>query len=377
MWTEVGSFTTSSFKKGWAVYHCVMCNCTWHCIHCIPITSLFPITSLIKTAISANAFPSVMKCAEISPGFKKDDNLIRRNYRSVGVLPILSMIYESVMNDQLFEYFQDKFHDFFSAFRRKYSCQSLLLKAADDWKCALDQNCFTGVVFINLSKAFDSPPRGLLIAKLHAYGLDVSACELLADRLRHHKQRVKIGTARGSWMELTKGVPQGSILGPLLFNIFINDLFLFIENCTLYNHVDVNSMSYSSTTLRNVLSNLRIDCKIAIDWFEENGMKANPNKFQFIILSPSATDDIELKLDRNTTLSSERSVKALGVIIDYRLTFNGHIGAFCLTAARQLSALARISKYLDTKSKKNNFQWFHKEQLRILSSSMALLWKAE
>ena len=70
-------------------------------------------------------------------------------------------------------------------------------------------------------------------------------------------------------------------------------------------------MSYSSTTLQNVLSNLRIDCKFAIDWFEEKGMKANPNKFQFMILSPNATDDIELKSDRNTILSSERAVKLL------------------------------------------------------------------
>ena len=113
---------------------------------------------------------------------------------------------------------------------------------------------------MDLSKAFDCLPHGLLIAKLHAYGLDVSACELLADYLRHRKQHVKIGTARSSWMELTKG----SILGPLLFNIFINDLFLFIENCTLYNYADDNSMSYSSTNLQNVLSNLRIDYKMLL-----------------------------------------------------------------------------------------------------------------
>ena len=155
------------------------------------------------------------------------------------------------MNDQLFEYFLDKFHDFLFAFRRKYCCQSLLLKAVDDWKCALDQNLFTGVVFMDLSKAFDCLPHGLLIAKRHAYGLDVSACELFVDYLRHRKQRVQIGTTRSSWMEL--GVPQGSILGPLLFNIFINDLFLFIKNCTLHNYADDNSMAYSSTTLQNVL----------------------------------------------------------------------------------------------------------------------------
>ena len=116
-----------------------------------------------------------------------------------------------------------------------------------------------------------------------------------------------------------RGMPS-SILGPLSLNVFINDLFLFIENCALYNNADENSMSYSLTTLQNVLSNLRFDCNIAIDWLDENGMKANPNKFQFMFLSPNASDDIELKFDRNTNLNSERSVKALGVTIDYRLT---------------------------------------------------------
>ena len=225
----------------------------------------FPITRLINTAITANAFPSNMKLAEISPGHKKDDNLIMGNYRPVSVLPILSKVYETVMNDQLFGYFLDKFHEFLSAFRKRYSCQSLLLKAVDDWKYALDQNLKTGVVFMDLSKAFDCLPHSLLIAKLHAYGVDWSTCELLADYLSHRLQRVKIGTARSSWAELSKGVPQGSILGPLLFNIFVNDLFLFVEKCTLYNYADDNSMSYSSSTLQGVLSSLLNDCKIAVE----------------------------------------------------------------------------------------------------------------
>ena len=143
----------------------------------------FPITRLINTAITANTFPSNMKFAEISPGHKKDDNLIRGNYRTVSVLPKLSKVYETVMNDQLFGYFLYKFHEFLSAFRKRYSCQSLLLKVVDDWKYTLDQNLISGVVFMDLSKAIDCLSHSLLIAKLHAYGVDWSACELLADYL--------------------------------------------------------------------------------------------------------------------------------------------------------------------------------------------------
>ena len=311
----------------------------------------FPITRLINTAITANAFPSDMKLAEISPGHNKDDNLIRGNYRPVSVLPILSKVYETVMNDQLFGYFLDKFHEFRSAFRKRYSCQSLLLKAVDEWKYALDQNLKTGVILMDLSKAFDCLPHSLLITKLHAYGVDWCACELLVDYLSHRLQRVKIWTARSSWAELSKGVPQGSILGPLLFNIFVNDLFLFVEKCTLYNYADDNSMSYSSSTLQGVLSSLLNDCKIAVEWFGNNGMKRTLQNFIFMVLSPNPTDDFDLKLDENTILKPKKSVKALGVIIDNRLTFSDHINACCLKAARQLNALARISKYFDPKSK--------------------------
>ena len=204
------------------------------------------------------------------------------------------------------------------------------------WPESYNWCCFHGFV--------ESLPFSLLIAKFHAYGVDWSACELLVDCLSHRLQRVSIGTARSSWAELSKGVPQGSILGPLLFNIFVNDLFILIEKCTLYNYADDNSMSHSSSTLLGVLSSLLNDCKIAIEWFGNNGMKANPAQFQFMVLSPNPTDDIELKLDENTILGPEKSAKALGVIIDNRLAFSGHISACCLKAAPQLNALAWISK---------------------------------
>ena len=309
----------------------------------------YPLTHLINRSIPLKSFPCTMKYAEISPLFEKDGNLSRDNYRPVTMLTIISKIYETLVNNQLTEYFVTILCKLSCAFRKRYSCQSLLVKMVDEWKVALDKGCITGAVFMDLSKAFDCLPHGLLVAKCHAYGLTMFACELLTDYLSQRKQRVKIGS---SWADLHKGVPQGSILGPLLFNIFINDLFLFIEKCSLYNYADDNTVSYSSPCLSDVLSSLQYDCNRAIEWFTNNGMKANPDRFQFMILSSSSLAPVELILDNSTCIIPQDCVKVLGITIDKQLNINEHISLCCTKAARQLNAFARISNYLNLNSRR-------------------------
>ena len=194
----------------------------------------FPITNLLNRCITENVFPSVMKYAEVSPVYKKSDNMLKENFRPVSVLTTTSKLFETIMNDQLYAYFENLFDKLLSAFRKGYSCQSLLVKFVENLKESLDKGHTAGAIFMDLSKAFDCLPHNLLIAKLNAYGLDSSACDLLASYLTDRRQRVKIGSTRSEWVELKKGVPQGSILGPLLFNVFMNDMFYFIEKCVLY-----------------------------------------------------------------------------------------------------------------------------------------------
>ena len=252
---------------------------------------------------------------------------------------------------QIEDHFYALFNELLAAFRKSFNCETLLIKFIEDLKFAVDKGHKIGTVYMDLSKAFDCLPHGLLIAKLHAYGLSEAACETMFDYFKDRKQRVKILNHRSSWTEVTKGVPQGSILGPFLFNVFINDSFLFNENCNFYNYADDNSLTYSSPDLNCIFTNLQIDCNNAIDWFTVNGMKANPSKFQFMVISSQRIEQKCLDTGNDITLPSEPFVKVLGVTIDDRFQFSEHISAYCSKAARQLNVFSRISRNINLNSK--------------------------
>ncbi len=119
---------------------------------------------------------------------------------------------------------------------------------------------------------------------MSACGLGNKACEFMASYLSERYQRVKISNTKSSWTPLLKGIPQGSCLGPFLFNVFMNDIFYFIEICDLANYANDNTLDHIASTIETVLSALQQDTANAIKWFEENYMQANPTKFQFIFM---------------------------------------------------------------------------------------------
>ena len=136
---------------------------------------------------------------------------------------------------------------------------------------------------MDLSKAFDCLPHDILICKLSAYGLSDNATKLLLSYLSNRKQQIKIGNIVSTWENIQKEVPQGSILGgPLLFNVFINDILYFIKHCDLYNYADDNTLSFHSPNFDEVVNVLQQESNILINWFHFNCMQANPEKFQAI-----------------------------------------------------------------------------------------------
>lgn len=133
-----------------------------------------------------------------------------------------------------------------------------MLRLIEDWKSAFDRHEYIAAVLMDLSKAFDCLPHDLIILKLKAYGLSEAAADLMHSYLTDRQQRVKLNKHYSDWMTIVKGVPQGSILGPLLFNIFINDKFYFINKASIYKYADDNTLSNCDTnitSLRSVLEN--------------------------------------------------------------------------------------------------------------------------
>ena len=317
-----------------------------------------PITTLINTTISASTFPSKLKQAQVTPLNKKNDPMLKSNYRPVSILPIPSKIYEKVLSEQLSSYFDSIFDDFLCAFRKGHGCQTTLLRLLEDWKYALDSNEYVAAILMDLSKAFDCLPHNILLSKLSAYGLSEDSVLLLKSYLSDRKQQIKISSVVSSWANINKGVPQGSILGPLLFNAFINDIFYFIKTCTLYNYADDNTLSFHSPDFNELIKFLQQEGKILIDWFSFNCMQANPGKFQAIAVGKKTFEKSPVFSIESANITCEEIVKLLGVDIDFNLSFDHHISTICKKAAQQLNVMRRIGHNLSLLNRLTIFHTF-------------------
>ena len=303
-----------------------------------------PLLNIINNCISNNTFDEGMKNADLTPVHKKDKDTDEKTYRPVSGLPAGSKIFERIMHKQIGGYIEKFLSPFLCGYRKNYSSQHALLALIEKWRIILDKKGYGGAILMDLSKAFDTLNHDLIIAKLHAYGFSKSALKLVRSYLTNRWQRTKVNNSFSAWVQLLTGVPQGSIVGPLFFNIDLNDIFYLEHDCDVCSFADDTTPYACDEILENLIDKLVFCADKFVEWFEINYMKVNPEKFHLLI---SGRDHDTITLNIGGEVIVEKHAKdLLGVTLDTKLSFNEHVKSICKKAGTKLNALSRICKIL-------------------------------
>ena len=214
-------------------------------------------------------------------------------------------------------------------------------------------------VLMNLPKAFDTINYDLLLAKLHVYGF-TNTLRLIKSYLTNRWQRTKSNISFSSWSELLLGVPQGSLLGPLLFNFYLNDLFYLTECTNACNYADGLIFHACDSDLKDLITRLEHDSLLALEWFQANYMKLNEEKCHLLISGPKH-ELLWENIGRSKIWESEKQ-KLLGILIDWNLRFDEYILSQCKKAGRKLSVLVRIGKFMTVERRRMLMKAFIESQ---------------
>ena len=282
-------------------------------------------TTAINSSIENSVFRKNAKVATAVPLDKgKPDKNDISNFRPVILLNTFSKFYERVIKHQLVLSMENYFSPM--TYKKNYRAQHVITRLVEACRERLDENFVVGTVLTDLSKAFDWIAYDLLIAKLAAYGFSDTALRYVYSYLSNRKQCVRINNTYSNYQKIKSGVPQGSILGPIFFNLSINDLFFFVSDVSLQNFANDNTLSAFAETILEMIDVLQSGSEIIIDWFKNNKMIVNPDKFQAILLDKRKSDHKNQRIIvENQNIKVLSSVELLGIRIDDKLNFNLHI----------------------------------------------------
>ena len=317
-----------------------------------------PITHIINVSLNTGVVPKNMKVAKVVPIFKKGAPADPNNYRPVSLLPSFSKILERVMFNKIIKF--TEIHGILFnhqyGFRAKHSTIHPIIHLLND--CARNYNKSasesTLAIFCDLSKAFDVINHNILFDKLYTYGIRGIALEWLHSYLNDRKQYVNINQHNSDKLDIQCGVPQGSILGPLLFLIYVNDLSYF-ENTNILSFADDTTIYSSSTCIETLFTESNYQINALYKWFCANELYINASKTNYMIFSPpniridTSRYHISIgdkTIERAGNEMAVKSVKFLGIHIDEHLVWNSHIAYIKAKISKSLFAIRQLRHIL-------------------------------
>ena len=323
-----------------------------------------PLKIIINKSLDEGSFPSLLKMALVCPIFKKNDKTNCANYRPISLLSNISKVFERIMYNQIENYLIDFeiLYKYQFGFRKNYSTNHALLSIVEHIRTNLDNKRYSCGVFVDLEKAFDTVNHKILLSKLKHHGISGKSNDWLSSYLGNRTQKVTLHGTTSDPKRVTCGVPQGSILGPLLFIIYINDMHNALEKSLVHHFADDTNLLFSHEnpkTLKKVMNN---ELKKLFEWLCANRLSLNIDKTEFLIFRPprkKLTDRIVLTLNHKKIFESTK-IKYLGLILDSRLTWKAHICELSKKLSRAIGMLYKIRNYCPKRTLRSlYFSIFH------------------
>ena len=313
------------------------------------------LASLFNLSIKVGIFPAELKKAKISPIFKSGERDISDNYRSISVLTSIATVFERLIYDQLYAYLthNNLIDSRQSGFRSLHSTMTALIDMNNDWCFNIDRGMLNGVVFLDLKKAFDTVDHLILVTKLEHLGLEKIAVDWFRSYLTDRYQRCFVNGCLSDEIKITCGVPQGSVLGPLLFLIYINDLSSCFDHGTARMYADDTNLSFSACFPIELQRQMERDLRKLELWLIANKLTLNALKTEYMIIGTrqkisSLIDDVALSIG-GISLCKVRHVKCLGVTIDENLTWKKHVDNVIKKVSIGMGLLCRTRNFLTEK----------------------------
>ncbi|KAK4317990.1 hypothetical protein Pmani_010946 [Petrolisthes manimaculis] len=329
-----------------------------------------PLTKLFRAILHHNQWPRLWKTSHVVPVHKKGSRSEVTNYRPVSLLSVISKVLEGIITQRLTTHLEEQYllSERQFGFRKGRSAADLNLLLVNEWSDALDQGRPTAVLALDIVGAFDRVWHPALVERLYAAGLSGGALKLLRHYLLERHLKVVHNGLQSPPCNIEAGVPQGSVLGPLLWNIYVNDLLNLVPSAKAYADDVTVSVSFAPGDETSTISHLNTILHRLEIWGRRWQVSFAPHKTHLIVVSRTR-HDIRLFFD-GAFLAPSKELKILGVTYDDKLTFKPHIMQLARTTAGQLASLRRISWLLDNRRR----ELLYKAQIRSTLEYSCLAW---